>query len=118
MQAGRSGLFEEAAAELQKKYNGLRKLKIDTGLAGSAAESILSEWLREWLPSRIEVLKGAIISQNTLPTSQRDCVLFDRGNCPIFYRQGDAFLSAFLALARAADLPRHRAMVHPHGRRG
>ena len=33
-------------------------------------------------------------------------------------RQPGAFLPAFLALQGAADLPRHAAMVHPHGRAG
>ena len=32
-------------------------------------------------------------------------------------RKNRAFLPAFLALEGAADLPRHAAMVHPHGRR-
>ena len=33
-------------------------------------------------------------------------------------RQAGAFLPAFLAVQGAADLPRHAAMVHPHGRAG
>ena len=42
----------------------------------------------------------------------------DRGRHAAGARQDHPLLSAFLALQGAADLPRHAAMVHPHGRPG
>ena len=43
------------------------------------------------------------------------CAALDRGRRAAGARQAGALLSAFLALQGAADLPRHAAMVHPHG---
>jgi hypothetical protein len=65
---------------------------MDTGLSGTAAESVLNEWMQTWLPTRVSVLKGAILATNTAPTTQRDWVMFDRVDTPVFYQLGESFL--------------------------
>ena len=83
---------------LQKIFQGLsQKLQADFELlssqlahslsVGEAREFVLKELLRQYLPAKLGVEKGIIISSlnNELPSKQIDIVIYDKLNTPILY---------------------------------
>lgn len=82
-------LYEQVAAGLAAEYSQLRSANVDTGMAGASAESVLVGWLKKWIPGRISVENGAVISVRDEPTNQMDCLLFDHIESPIFQRIGN-----------------------------
>lgn len=83
-------VYEQVAAGLTAEYNQLRSVGVDPGMAGTSAESVLVGWLKKWMPGRISVENGAVISVRDEPTNQMDCLLFDHIESPIFQRTGNA----------------------------
>lgn len=60
----------------------------DTEVQGKAAEREFRAWLDERLPTRFGVFNGAVLSSNSLPTTERDCLVFDHGFSPYFALAG------------------------------
>lgn len=84
---------------LQKIFQGLsQKLKADFEFLssqlshslsiGEAREFVLKELLRQYLPARLGVEKGIVISsvENELPSKQIDIVIYDKLNTPVLYK--------------------------------
>ena len=97
-------IYEKIAEQLRSSYEELRLQGLDSGLAGSSAEKILVAWLKEWLPLRVDVRGGAVISRKGGPTTQRDALLFDRLECPVFRRIGDTDLLPIEGVVGAIEL--------------
>ena len=85
-------LFERIATGLMARYDEIRAAELDSGLVGTAREKVLTEWMRTWLPTRVDLRNGAIISMHREPTTQRDCVLFDQAETPTYRQFGDVDL--------------------------
>ncbi len=51
-------------------------------------ESAFREWLGKQIPSRFNAVSGAVLSKTNPPTTQRDCLIFDTGECPMFRQVG------------------------------
>lgn len=83
-------VYESWASALLKAYEDARGLGLDSDVKGTQGEQAFLSWLHEWLPSRVEPLQGAVISTKRSPTNQMDCLLFDRAESPVFYRQGSS----------------------------
>ena len=84
----RQEMYEQVAAALTARYNEVRAARLEGGLAGTSAETILIDWIKQWLPGRISIRNGAVISVTDGPTNQMDCLLFDHIECPVFQRIG------------------------------
>lgn len=85
MAIDRKKLYETAAASLLAEYESIKASGVDTGMKGTAGESILTKWAKKWLPEGVSLINGSVISEKEGPTTQRDCLLFDRMHSPIFY---------------------------------
>ena len=72
------------AADLEAASGG----DTDTEVQGGAGESAFREWLGKQLPNRFSAVSGAVVSKNDPPTTQRDCVIFDASECPVFRQIG------------------------------
>jgi hypothetical protein len=92
LRQSRMRMFERVATGLLAKYDEIRDAELDSGLTGAAGENIVTEWMRTWLPTRIGLRNGAIVSMNREPTTQRDCVLFDQAETPTYRQFGDVDL--------------------------
>jgi hypothetical protein len=84
----RQKLFDEIANGFLAQYNKIRTLGLDAGLKGTASENILREWIDHWLPKRMSLKNGAVISITDGPTDQMDCLLFDSFESPVFHNIG------------------------------
>jgi len=60
----------------------------DTETQGGAGESAFRDWLNKQLPSRFQAVNGVALSANDPPTTQRDCLIFDMSECPVFRQSG------------------------------
>ena len=60
----------------------------DTDVQGAAGEAAFRDWLGRQLPTRFAPVSGAVLSKNHPPTTQRDCLVFDRTECPVFRQIG------------------------------
>ena len=70
-----------------------RSSYLDAGVKGRDGELAFRDWLTRCLPSRVSVLEGVIAGAQYLPSTQRDVVIFDSFNCPVFkkgYRTSEA----------------------------
>jgi len=87
---------------LQKIFQGLsQKLRADFEFlssqlshslsTGEAREFVLKELLRQYLPARLGVEKGIVISsvENEPPSKQIDIIIYDKLNIPILYNAGN-----------------------------
>lgn len=97
-------LFERIAEGLLASYNQVRSAKLDTGLAGGSAETVLVDWIQRWLPLRVAVRNGAVLSSQRGPTTQRDCLLFDQVDSPVYHRLGTADLLPIEGILGAVEL--------------
>jgi hypothetical protein len=61
----------------------------DTDIQGRAGEAAFRKWLSQQLPSRFHAVTGAVLSSKHPPTTERDCIVFDAGECPSFGQSGD-----------------------------
>jgi len=95
---GESKLKMKDVNPLQKIFQGLnQKLKADFELlssqlshslsTGEVREFVLKELLRQYLPAKLGVEKGIIISsvENELPSKQIDIIIYDKLNTPVLY---------------------------------
>lgn len=60
----------------------------DTELQGKTSERRFRDWLNRQLPSRFRASNGTVLSVNNPPCTERDCVVFDEGECPSFRQSG------------------------------
>jgi hypothetical protein len=60
----------------------------DTEIQGKASEKRFRDWLNQQLPSRFRALNGTVLSVNNPPCTERDCLIFDVGECPSFRQSG------------------------------
>lgn len=68
-----------------RKYNSFYQSDyLDSGLKGRKGESHFRNWLSLWLPKKVEIKEGVVIDKDSKPTTQRDVIIFDSYNCPIF----------------------------------
>ncbi|MBI4641986.1 MAG: hypothetical protein HY731_14950 [Candidatus Tectomicrobia bacterium] len=102
--ASRLQLFEEVAAGLLSSYDQVRAVRLDAGLSGTSAENVLVEWIRGWLPTRVSVRNGAVLSVSHDPTTQRDCILFDQVDSPVFHRLGNSDILPIEGVLGAIEL--------------
>jgi hypothetical protein len=58
------------------------------GLRGSVRETTLIEFLNNYLPQKIGIGSGEIVSVDGGVSKQQDLVLYDKMNCPILYDKG------------------------------
>lgn len=85
----RMALYDKVADRLKADYDAVRKANLDTGMKGTAGETVLSRWIQEWLPKRLSIQSGAVISRNEGPTNQMDGLIFDASETPVFRTIGD-----------------------------
>ena len=104
LKKSRMQLFDSVAKGLADEYDKLRKVGLDVGLKGTAAENVLTAWMETWLPHRIGLRNGAILSMNYKLTTQRDCILFDHIESPIYHRFGDVVLLPIEGVLGAVEL--------------
>lgn len=80
----RREMYKEFAEGFEKELKSISLAQTDPGFQGVAGEAAFRAWLKDQLPSRIDPLSGAIVTQKSDPSHQRDCVLFDRVDCAVF----------------------------------
>lgn len=88
----RKTLYEQVAKGMSARYEQIRSTGVDTGVSGSAGEKVLINWITSWLPKRMSVVQGAVLSIGEDPTNQMDCLLFDSSESPVYSRLGDSDL--------------------------
>lgn len=85
-----SNLWKKIGERLLKDFEALHKSEyLDTGMKGRRGEGYFRKWLSLWLPKKIELVEGVIVEKDTNPTDQRDVIIFDSLNCPIFKEDND-----------------------------
>lgn len=62
----------------------LRSQYLDSEMKGRGAEAKFREWLQMWLPGRVTVVDGVVVDRSSNPTTQRDVILFDSFQSPMF----------------------------------
>src|SRR5438876_6867724 len=87
-QLRRRDLFRSIGKRLISDLEAVSLGDTDVGLQGGAGEAAFRQWVNLQLPSRFRALNGAVLSANNPPTTQRDCILFDAGECPSFRQSG------------------------------
>src|SRR5579859_3413892 len=60
----------------------------DSDVQGRASEIHFRDWLNKQLPQRFRALSGTVLSALQPPCTQRDCVIFDDGECAAFRQSG------------------------------
>lgn len=80
-------LFEGLSKKLQADFEFLTNQFSHSLSTGEAREFVLRELLRLYLPSRLGVEKGIIVSsiKEDVPSHQIDIVIFDKLNTPVLY---------------------------------
>lgn len=85
-----SNFWKKIGERLLRDYESFHKSTyLDSASKGKKGEGYFRKWLSLWLPNRVEVLEGVIVDKDTNPTTQRDVIIFDRYNCPIFKETDD-----------------------------
>ena len=88
MQEQRRALFKSVGDRLLADLRGAAAGRTDTQVQGRAAENAFREWLKNQLPKRFDVVKGAVLSPREGPTGEMDCLVVDSGQAPAFRQVG------------------------------
>lgn len=88
MRAERHAMFQSVGQRLLNELRGAAAARTDTQIQGRAGENAFLTWLRDQLPNRFEVRKGAVLSPQAGPTNEMDCLLVDADQSPAFRRAG------------------------------
>ena len=84
----RREMFKSFGKRLEAELDLVSLGNTDTQIQGESGERSFRNWLNEQLPKRFHAASGAVISANNPPTTQRDCVIFDSSDCPVFRQVG------------------------------
>ncbi len=78
-------LWKKIGDNLLYNYKNIKRSQyLDSEQKGKRGEKYFRDWLNSWLPTRIKATEGIIVAKEELPSTQRDVVLFDHFNTPIF----------------------------------
>jgi hypothetical protein len=97
-------LYEQIAAGLSSLYDQIRTSSLDSGLSGTSGEAAIVGWMRQWLPGRVSIRNGAVLSVRDDPTNQMDCLLFDYIESPIFHRIGQVDILPIEGILGAVEI--------------
>jgi len=86
--ANRREMFESIGKRLVVDLEAVSKGDTDTDIQGRAGEAAFREWLEKQLPTRFRTISASVLAYDALPTTERDCIIFDVGECPFFRQSG------------------------------
>jgi len=81
-------LFKSISEQMLLEFDFVTSQFTHRGLRGHSRESTLNEFLREYLPKKVGIGTGEIVSVNGQVSAQQDVVLYDSINCPTLYNGG------------------------------
>ncbi len=84
----RNKLYEDIGNQLLYSYDEIKSSDQDSDVTGDFGETVIKEWIKKWMPSRIAVKSGTVLSVRQDPTNQMDCLLFDHMESPVFQTLG------------------------------
>lgn len=84
----RRELFRSIGDRLSADLRAAAEGATDTGVQGAAGEEYVRSWLSQQLPKRFEVATGAVLSSDSGPTGQLDCLIVDGDQSPAFRQIG------------------------------
>jgi len=83
-------LIDSVAKKLEIDFSEATKQIGHRGAKGTVRETlIVEEFLCKYLPKKIEIMGGEIVSTDGQRSNQTDIVFFDHLNCPVFYDKKD-----------------------------
>lgn len=88
MQQDRRSMFKSVGERLLLDLRTAVQGATDTEVQGRAGETAFRGWLGENIPNRFHVVTGAVLSPQTPPTTERDCLVFDADQSASFRRIG------------------------------
>jgi len=86
---GLSQIFDGLSSKLQSDFDFLSSQFEHRPSRGFAREYILKELLRQYLPGKLAIGSGVIVSTDGSVSKQIDIVIYDSMNTPIMYGAGD-----------------------------
>ena len=81
-------LFKSISEQMSIEFDFITSQFTHRGLRGQSRESTLNEFLGQYLPKKIGIGTGEIVSVNGRVSGQQDVVLYDTINCPTLYDRG------------------------------
>jgi hypothetical protein len=80
-------IFQGLSQKLQADFEFLSNQLAHSLSKGEAREFVIKELLRQYLPAKLGLEKGIVISsvENELPSKQIDIVIYDKLNTPVLY---------------------------------
>lgn len=88
-QTSLSKIFDGLSAKLQSEFDFLSSQFSHRPSRGFAREYVLKELLRQYLPQKLAIGSGIVISTDGSVSKQLDIVIYDATNTPIMYGAGD-----------------------------
>lgn len=82
-------IFVSIADKMRADFEASRSAFNHPSLKGSAAENILIEFLRIYLPDHLSVISGIVVDSNGGVTKQQDIIICDKAKTPVFFTNGD-----------------------------
>jgi hypothetical protein len=84
-----SDIFDNVSRQMQLDFDQARAAITHPGLKGSAFEEAFREFLRRYLPRKLDVLQGIIVDAQGKSSKQLDVIVCDSASTPVFYESGD-----------------------------
>jgi hypothetical protein len=82
-------IFQNIAKQMLLDFDKGRMLSRHPGIRGDSAESIVRNFLRQYLPSNLEISSGQIFDTNGRISNQLDIIITDKRSTPILFRNSD-----------------------------
>lgn len=82
-------VFNEVAERMRSDLRRARGALTHPGQKGASAEETFRTFLREYLPSSLEVSSGILIDAAGNVSRQLDVIVFDAAKTPVLYRSGE-----------------------------
>lgn len=88
LQEQRRVLFRSVGERLLADLRAAVEGETDTEVQGRAGDAAFRKWLQDQIPNRFRVVTGTVLSPQTAPTTERDCLVFDGDQSPTFRQIG------------------------------
>ena len=82
-------IFDEVALQMRSDFDQARFALQHPGLKGSALEEGFRQFLRKYLPKKLDISQGVIVDSQGNSSKQLDVIISDAHCTPIFFQSGD-----------------------------
>jgi hypothetical protein len=81
-------VLDASARQLEIELDLLRDALRHSGQKGTVAEGAFKQFLQEFLPNRLGITEGIIISSDGFVSAQMDIIIYDAAECPVLFSRG------------------------------